>query len=927
MRSATVVAGREAELEQLTLAVHEARAGRPSCTLIAGEGGAGKTRLLGEATAAARRLGLGVATGRAPVSLPVPFSVVSEALRSWSRGHPLAPVRSPFDHGLRLILPEWETPPGAAADLTAAQLRLLALEAVGLVLRQIVQAGRGALLVLDDLHAADPDSLEVVRYVSAAGIDGLAIVAALRPGESPLADELVRSLRGDPATTVAELDPLDLRAVGEMIADLLSAAVPAEFVADVAARTDGVPLLVEEVVDAHVRAGSVEVAAGQARWRGGTALVPRSVRGMVEARLELIPGVLTDVLIAGAVLGSFGAADQLAAVARCDEAAVARALTLGVDAGLLATRAGTIGFRHDVIREAVLDIAIPHAVIEMHRRAAAALPAGGAADGRRAAHLAAAGEHDEAAGLFAAAAIRELDAHALLSAERLARQAAGQARSAAARTAVADTLAAVLAAQGRWSEALAVDQETVAESGQTADRLHRMMAAALDAGNVDLARSLLARADREVPLTRVLAGRAALVGGDAATALSEADAVLAQPVDVDTRLAALDIRARALDFLGDRAAAAQAWATQAGQAAAAGRTQAELRAVFQLGKQEFFDGGRPVRLAEAAELARNAGALVELAWAEETLAIALVLQGDPAAALEVLDVAIPRARELRLDQLGYLLSAQAGALSFTRESVEELFTQAEAVAPEPGLLLSTAMIRADIAMRHGRYEEAVGHYERTGELLASMPGVAPMDGMCFLVWALAALGRTGEAEHALRRAEAMADLSRWHPRPVLVKAGRALLAGDSAGVDAAIAAARGPMPFDIALMRIIGAQVIGGDSRIPWLREALYIYETAGATAHTDRVRGLLRAAGGPVPRRRRAAAVVPDELARRGVTAREAEVLRLLGEGLSNAGIAAKLFLSVRTVETHVSSLLAKLDVRSRGQLTALSTTITFGT
>ena len=105
--------------------------------------------------------------------------------------------------------------------------------------------------------------------------------------------------------------------------------------------------------------------------------------------------------------------------------------------------------------------------------------------------------------------------------------------------------------------------------------------------------------------------------------------------------------------------------------------------MFQLGKQEFFEGHGLDRLREAVELARRAGALLELAWAEETLAIALILQGDPAAALEVLDAAIPRARELRLDQLGFLLVARAGALSFTRESVEELFAEAEAVAPAP----------------------------------------------------------------------------------------------------------------------------------------------------------------------------------------------------------------------------------------------------
>jgi predicted ATPase len=155
VRSATVLVGREAELDQLLRAVRGARAGQPGCTLVVGEGGVGKSRLLGEATAAARRMGLGVAAGRAPITGPAPFSIITQALRSWSRGHPLTPTRSPFDQGLRLVLPEWETPGGQAADLTAAQLRLLALEGIGLVLRQIVQAGHGALLVLDDLHAAD----------------------------------------------------------------------------------------------------------------------------------------------------------------------------------------------------------------------------------------------------------------------------------------------------------------------------------------------------------------------------------------------------------------------------------------------------------------------------------------------------------------------------------------------------------------------------------------------------------------------------------------------------------------------------------------------------------------------------------------------------------------------------------------------------
>ncbi len=632
MRSSAVTVGREVELDHLLRAVHAAQAGQPSCTLVVGEGGVGKSRLLGDAMAAARRQGLGVAAGRAPITGPAPFSIVTQALRSWSRGHPLAPTRSPFDQGLRLVLPEWEAPDGQAADLTAAQLRLLALEGIGLLLRQIVQAAHSALLVLDDLHAADPDSLEVICYMSAAAVGGVAIMGALRPGESPLADELVRTMRSDTATTVVELDPLGRRAVGELVASLLGAAAPDELVADVAARTDGVPLLVEEVVDAHVRAGSVDVTGSAARWRDGTVLVPRSVRGMVEARLEPLPSIQRNVLVAGAVLGRFESAGLLAAIACCDEETVSDALSRGVDVSLLATRAGAIGFRHDLIREAVLDAAVPHLVSQMHRRAAAALPAG-AADARIAGHLAAAGDDDEAAKALAAAAMTELWAHALLGAERLARQATDLAQESATRAGAADALAAVLAAQGRWAEALAVDEATAAESGETAERLQRMLAAALEAGYADRARVILARAGDDLPMTRVLAGRVALVGGDAATALAEADRMLAETADIDTRLAALDIRARALDFLGDRAAAAEAWGAQAKQAATAGRAQAELRAVFQLGKQEFFDGDGLDRLREAVGLARRAGALIELAWAEETLAIALILQGNPAAAL------------------------------------------------------------------------------------------------------------------------------------------------------------------------------------------------------------------------------------------------------------------------------------------------------
>ena len=125
---------------------------------------------------------------------------------------------------------------------------------------------------------------------------------------------------------------------------------------------------------------------------------------------------------------------------------------------------------------------------------------------------------------------------------------------------------------------------------------------------------------------------------------------------------------------------------------------------------------------------------------------------------------------------------------------------------------------------------------------------------------------------------------------------------------------------------MLSATIIAGPMRVRWLREALEIYESIGCESDRARLRRLIREAGGPVPRRRRSAGHVPEVLAPHGVTPREAEGLRLLGDGMSNATIAEQLFLSVRTVETHVSSLLAKLHVESRGQLTALGATVEYG-
>ena len=111
-----------------------------------------------------------------------------------------------------------------------------------------------------------------------------------------------------------------------------------------------------------------------------------------------------------------------------------------------------------------------------------------------------------------------------------------------------------------------------------------------------------------------------------------------------------------------------------------------------------------------------------------------------------------------------------------------------------------------------------------------------------------------------------------------------------------------------------------------WLLETLGGFEERGLARGADAVRALMRGAGIPVPRRGQATPGLPSRWATAGVTAREAEVLALLGGGLTNQEIAERVFLSSRTVERHLANVGAKLGTRTRSELVALAARETAG-
>jgi predicted ATPase len=159
------VVGRDAELSHLSDALARAGGGEGSALFLRGEAGIGKTRLAREAVAMARRDGRAALMGRAVQGQSnAPFRAIAAALNSWFResGGLDAPELAPFRPILATLVPEWRD--GDPVEGTDS-LVLLA-EAVLRLLDAIGRRSDGCLLVLEDLHWADPETLSTLDYLA-----------------------------------------------------------------------------------------------------------------------------------------------------------------------------------------------------------------------------------------------------------------------------------------------------------------------------------------------------------------------------------------------------------------------------------------------------------------------------------------------------------------------------------------------------------------------------------------------------------------------------------------------------------------------------------------------------------------------------------------------------------------------------------------
>jgi predicted ATPase len=234
-----------------------ARGGNGGTIILRGEAGVGKSRLVHEARARAERRRVSVLWGHcAEGGKSDPYRPLAEALLAGLRGHapPDVPELRAYKPILGRLIPDWRTDVASAADPSVALLG----EAI-LRLLLVLAGDHGCVLILEDLHWADPETLALVEYLSATvRTEPLLLVATLRSDEPSAAQSLAHTLRRGRTGQVLELARLGEHEMALMGAACLGArALSRPVSAALASSAEGLPLLVEDLLAEWVAAGDL----------------------------------------------------------------------------------------------------------------------------------------------------------------------------------------------------------------------------------------------------------------------------------------------------------------------------------------------------------------------------------------------------------------------------------------------------------------------------------------------------------------------------------------------------------------------------------------------------------------------------------------------------------------------------------------------
>jgi DNA-binding CsgD family transcriptional regulator/tetratricopeptide (TPR) repeat protein len=888
--------------------------GRGGFAAICGDAGLGKSRLCRELIKGSPVLGMLVTVGRAvPSGASMPYRPLAEAVLGTLRPRgdwideprlaawlPVLAQMVPIP-GIR---PAGQTSSAARGE---AMLRLLGW----------LGGEHGLLMVLEDLHWADPDTLDVIEYLADnVGREPVLCVGTLRRWPPTPASDLADRLGTRNSASVIELAALDEPAV-DAIAHACAPAITGADLARIRSAADGVPFLVEELV--------------------GSPGVPRSFAESVRARTRSLEIAHVDVLVAAALLGRNIDWTLLAPASGHSDAVVAAALEAGVRQELLVHEAGELRFRHSLTRDALRETVLPPRRAELAARALAAVEAAhpGLPDmwAGVAAELAAqSGSSARAGELLAVAGTRALAQGALATAAETLERATVLLAAGPARAQARGQRVAALALAGRVDAAMdagAVAIEELAAVGETAAladlHLHLAQAAvaagrwSLTRSHVERARALLADATDEP--VRGGTARAAVLEAEARFATDDISGAveLAEGVIVDPNATA-DAQCHACELLGraarltDLARARAHFQRGLAIADAAGLGVWQIRAMHELATIELLDEAGTGGLLQARRSAESLGVLGTAAMLDIQLAGTYHMRFELDNGLRHAEAALRLSERLGLSRLrvtALWFLAENHALRRDRGETARLLALARTAAPgDPEIEgMAWAGAWAMAALLDNNRAEAL---DALAKGMAILPKQPQAPGHYRAMWPLL-LAAEGDARAEATLAEARElGIQVNRVNRGLLGAAEAILRGrlgDPGAVTVARTAwndlARYPVWRELALMFAGEAgRHDGWGEPDKWLADAAEGFARHGLDALAARCRSELSS--------------LIKRWADLGITAREAEVLGLVVEGLANRDVAARLSLSVRTVEKHMESLLRKSGCASRTQLVA---------
>src|SRR3954471_15855439 len=383
----TPLVGRDEEMELLLRRWTQAKAGNGKVVLISAEPGVGKSRL---AEALAERIVVEPHIRLRWFCSPhhqdsALYPVIAQIERAADFAHGDTPdvklaklqalliaTESPSED-VALIADLHALPTADLAplpDLTPQRKKEKTFEAL---LRQLEALARQqpVLMVFDDVHWIDPSSRELLDYIIERTANWPVLLLVLfRPEFQP-------PWIGQPHVTLLTLPRLDRHATAAMVANVAGdAALPVEIVAEIAERTDGIPLFVEELTKAVLEAGTQAPAALSPIPPPGLS-VPATLHASLMARLDRLGHVAKEVAQIGAVLGREFSHELIQRSAPCPEADLLAGLNRLVEAGLLFCRGtpphASYLFKHALVQDAAYGSLLRTRCRELHACVAAVL--------------------------------------------------------------------------------------------------------------------------------------------------------------------------------------------------------------------------------------------------------------------------------------------------------------------------------------------------------------------------------------------------------------------------------------------------------------------------------------------------------------------------------------------------------------------------